>query len=404
MMLRLSLFTLALALFGAFVTAQPNAEKPVPALDQLLKLQADGNHKDAYDGLRRFLLEKKDVPSADLVKAFNVAVACLPQLNRTDEVDEFREKAVTAHKKDWRLLAAVAQSYVSIDHYGFMIAGEFHRGNNRGGGKVVHATARDRVRALQLYRSAMKLAQSENDKRDPSEMLRQFAQAIVYGIQSWQLQSLTNLDKLPDYDEGWGYGGEPQGAPVDADGNPIFYALPKSWDVAKSDGERWRWLLENMVEWQPSRRNDERLERARFLESQFGVQTMAQFGYVLPEREAADSEKKDDKTGIWALDTLGEDETIARLATGVKRFKLPDEQNFIKLYQQVARRRPSQAAQRFWPRSCPRTRPASSKIAANIRVRPNTGAWQSSGPRATCANNVNSRSSRSSAIGASSKP
>ena len=42
------------------------------------------------------------------------------------------------------------------------------------------------------------------------------------------------------------------------------------------------------------------------------------------------------KTGIWALDTLGEDETIARLATGVKRFKLPDDHNFIKLYQQVA--------------------------------------------------------------------
>ena len=48
-----------------------------------------------------------------------------------------------------------------------MIAGEFSRGQHRGGGKVVHATARDRVRALQLYRNAMKVAQSENDKRGP---------------------------------------------------------------------------------------------------------------------------------------------------------------------------------------------------------------------------------------------
>src|SRR6476659_5811817 len=214
-----------------------------------------------------------------------------------------------------------------------MIACEFSRGQHRGGGKVVHATARDRVRALQLYQGAMKLAQSENDKSGPAEMLRQFAEAGIYGRQSWQLQSLTDLDKLTDYEEGWNYGGDQQGAPVDAAGNPIFYAIPKTWDAAKSDGERWRWLLETMVEWQPSRRNDERLTRARFLETQFGVQTISQFGIRLPE--AADSDKKDDKTGIWALDTLGDDETIARLATGIKRFKLPDEHNHIKLFQQV---------------------------------------------------------------------
>src|SRR6476659_927174 len=184
-----------------------------------------------------------------------------------------------------------------------MIACEFSRGQHRGGGKVVHATARDRVRALQLYQGAMKLAHSENDKSGPADMLRQFAEAVIYGRQSWQLQSLTDLDKLPDYEEGWNYGGDQQGAPVDAAGNPVFFAVPKTWDAAKSDGERWRWLLETMVEWQPSRRNDERMERARFLESQFGVQTMAEFGFVLPNRkeEDTDKEKKDSKTGIWAL-------------------------------------------------------------------------------------------------------
>jgi uncharacterized protein YfaS (alpha-2-macroglobulin family) len=331
MILRLTFLSLALALSAA--AAGPGAA-PMPSLDQLLKLQTEGNQKEAYEGLRRFVLEKKDVPSAELVKAFNAAMICLPALNRTDEIDEFREKVVAAHKNDWRVLAAVAQSYLTFDHYGFMIAGEFKRGQHRGGGKVVHATKRDRVRALQLYRSAMKIAQNESDKREPAEMLRQFGQAMIYGGQSWQLQSLTNLEKLPDYEEGWYYGNQQQAAPVDEAGNPVFYSLPKTWDAAKNDGERWRWLLETMVEWAPSRRNDERLDRARFLESQFGVQTIAQFGFVLPESKS-DSEKKAEKTGIWALDTLGEDETIARLATGIKRFKLPDEFNFIKLYQQV---------------------------------------------------------------------
>ena len=37
--------------------------------------------------------------------------------------------------------------------------------------------------------------------------------------------------------------------------------------------------------------------------------------------------RKEDESGTYALHTLGENETIARLATGIKRFKLPDEFN-----------------------------------------------------------------------------
>src|SRR3954451_95233 len=121
MMLRLTFFTLAVAVSAAVVTSKPGAENAVPPLEQLLKLQADGNHKDAYDGLRRFVLEKKDATSAELVKAFNAAMTCLPQLNRTDEIDAFREKAVAAHKNDWRLLMAIAKSYTTFDHFGFLI-------------------------------------------------------------------------------------------------------------------------------------------------------------------------------------------------------------------------------------------------------------------------------------------
>src|SRR4051794_31737574 len=106
MMLRLTFLIFALALSAVAVTSKNGADNAVPPLDQLLKLQVDGNHKDAYDGLRRFVLEKKDAPAADLVKAFNAAVTCLPALNRSDELDEFREKAIAAHKNDWLLLMA----------------------------------------------------------------------------------------------------------------------------------------------------------------------------------------------------------------------------------------------------------------------------------------------------------
>ena len=38
----------------------------------------------------------------------------------------------------------------------------------------------------------------------------------------------------------------------------------------------------------------------------------------------------------YALETLADDETVAQLATGIKRFKLPDEFNPIKIYQAIA--------------------------------------------------------------------
>jgi hypothetical protein len=246
-----------------------SAENARPQLAKLLKLQSDGNYKEAYDGLQELVLGKEQaIGTEDVARAFTAAIECLQQLNRTREIDAFREKAVAAHKSNWRLLAAVAQSYLNVTHQGFMIGGEFRRGDHRGGGKVVHATERDRVQAIRLFREAMKPAALQADKHAPAQMLRQFAEALL-AVPAWRLQLLTDQDNLPDYEEGWGYGGEPQGAPADEKDNPIFYSLPTSWDTAKNDGERWRWVLETMVEWQPALRNEERMMRAQFLESQF---------------------------------------------------------------------------------------------------------------------------------------
>lgn len=335
-MLRLSFLTLAVAAAAAVFVPQSDAaaENAPQSLARLLKMQADGNFKDAYEGLRPLALEK-NTPTADVVQATGSAIACLQQLNRVGEIDKFRELVAEAHKDDWQVLAAVAQSYLNIQHYGYMVGGEFIRGQHRGGGKLMHSTNRDRVRALQLYDAARKLASAADDKSAPADMLKHFAEALMFANEAWRLQTLTDLEKLPDYEEGWGYGGQQQGAPVDAEGNPVLYALPKTWDAAKNDGERWRWLLETMVEWKPSLRNAERMIRAQFLESQFGVQTMATFGIALPQSVEDEAGKEITKTGAWAVDTLGEDETIARLATGIKRFKLPDDQNFIKLFQRV---------------------------------------------------------------------
>ena len=211
---------LGLAVWLTSAIAQRDEPVPLPTAMQLYK---DGNYNEAYDALRGLAL-KQDTASSDLSTIVQTAISCLQQLNRAHEIDEFREAAVDVHSDDWRLLMAVAQSYIEVDHHGFMIGGEFRRGQHRGGGKVVHATARDRVRALQLFERGMRIAETADGKIDQSQLLKQFADAVLFaqdGQQAWRLQTLTDLTTLPDYEEGWGYhAGQPQGAPVDADGNP----------------------------------------------------------------------------------------------------------------------------------------------------------------------------------------
>jgi alpha-2-macroglobulin len=129
-MLRLILPTVALiAIAIALTPTNAHAENAPASLASLLKMQQDGNFKTAYDGLRSLVLSN-DAAETELPKAFDAAIECLRQLNRVDEIDAFREEAVKAHTDNWRLLAAVAQSNLNVEHYGYMIGGEFRRGHH----------------------------------------------------------------------------------------------------------------------------------------------------------------------------------------------------------------------------------------------------------------------------------
>ncbi len=310
-----------------------------------------GNWKDAYQGFSASALD----PNGDPTKIgddLSNAVQCLNRLVRQSEIDDFREKAIAAHPNAWRLLYAAAVSYLSEDHNGFLIAGTFERGYQRGGGKAVNAAERDRVRALQLMLQAQPYLATETNHKDVGEFYWQFAQMLLGysgGYEAWQLQSLTDVTTLPDYEDGYAggyYGGgrgymnfnyrrgsANRGAPVLDNGTPVYYALPTSWDEARNDGERWRWALRQTELADPSRGPEVQYTFGAFLLGQFGVQTMA--GYANQQNDE-DSDIRHNESGPYALATLREDETIARLANGIKRFTMPDEFNYIKIFQAVA--------------------------------------------------------------------
>jgi alpha-2-macroglobulin len=326
----LSLFSAAVWLIAA--------DQAAPQRDTLMKTFQAGNFKDAYEGLRKLALDPKDDP-AKVGQDLTTAITCLQRLGRSDEIDDVREAVIDAHKGNWRLLETAAESYVSnqMEHYGFIVAGKFHRGGHRGGGRYVGSMERDRTRALQLMQQALTLTAKEDDKLALARFHLHFAHILLNGAgwhDAWRLQYLTDLKELPDYQEGyWYYRGNTRGAPVDANGKPIYYHIPKSYETAQNDGERWRWMLAQTAELDPGRVNEIDMQLANFCRSQFGVQTMAQFGHTF---NGGDSGER--KTGTFALHTLKDDETIAKLATGLQRFTLPDELNWIKISERVAGR------------------------------------------------------------------
>ncbi len=235
------------------------------------KLFTQGNYKDAYEGYRGLALDPKTEPDrvgTDLRRA----IQCLVQLGRVDEVDAFREAVVAVHQANWRLLQAAAESYLNdAQHSGFIVAGKFHRGRHRGGGRYVGSYERDRSRALQLLVQRAGSCAVRPRSRRGGPLLsdaRPGPHGQPDGSDSWRLQSLTPLDVLADYDENpYASLGRPASrcAPVEPDGTPVYYRVPESFEKAKNDGERWRWALAQAAEADPGLLNTTRSDLAGFL-------------------------------------------------------------------------------------------------------------------------------------------
>ncbi len=336
----------AVAACAVLIVVSPPAggRPPAETRRQAERLHRDGNWREAFELWQQLALEAAD-KSAQPGQDLALAVQCLANLNRADESDALRERFAAAHAGHWRALAAVAESFADADHYGSIVAGEFRRGPQRGGGRYANSVERDRVRALQLFARALELAGADRIggqtlSAEPAERaaLRLQVAAVLTRDRSddraWRLQELTDLVALPDYEEGYYAPADQRGAPVGADGVPIYHLVPERWADARSDGERWRWLLHAATQDDPSRRDQILLQRADFARSQFGEQTLADYATLL-RGDAGGAER----TGTWALHTLGDTEAIARLATGVRRLTLPEEYRFIALYREIADRR-----------------------------------------------------------------
>ena len=217
---------------------------------------------------------------------------------------------------DAAAIVAEASLIRRFDHGGSFRNGEFRRSVTRYG---VAATAleHDRVRALCLLEPLLPRADGLPPETRAA-LYAELADSLLLGRdgeRSWRLFSLTDLSTVPapasDLSE------KTCAAPADADGAPVLHAVPPSWEESRTDGERWRWALARLAD-SDSAAASRRL--ARFAWSQFGARTLPSSG---PEELA----KTTDPTDPFGLATLAPDEMIARLAPGVRRFRLPPDWN-----------------------------------------------------------------------------
>lgn len=291
-------------------------------------LQREGHFAEAYAAYTNVLLAGEGEPSF-----VGEAVACLRRVNRVAEADDLLEAVAVRYVDDWRMLASVAESYLALPHQGNMIDGAYVRGEMYGRGRAVNSALRDRTRALQLLDEARgRMRQDDERSAETSELLRQYA-AVVKRVPVWRLQVLTDLSELPPFEDGYYYHEGESRAPAGEDGAPVFFDEPASFAAAMNDGERWRALLAEAVAHDPECRDEVLLQRADFAHSLFGVQTLADYGWLLRGMPADDEEVQHAK---FAVQTLADDEALARLASGVRRFDLPSDWNFVALYRELA--------------------------------------------------------------------
>jgi len=287
-------------------------------------LRKDGNWKEALEVRRKLLADHDDERTGEDLQW---AIQELHQLNRLSEFDALVEGAVESHPENWRLLRQAALSFQSAQHWGFILDGEFRRGHHRGGGQYVGSQERDRVRAIQLMIEAIEEARGDAKPGELARMHLELAGMVEMGRQGrervWLLGVLTPLDELPDYGEGSELSSG-AGAPVNDGGEPLVIEVPESWEAAANDGERWRWAMAEAARLDPGLKPQLDYQWASFLVNHYGVGTLASFGWW---RQQDPEEAK----GILQVHTLKEDETIANLAGGVKRFTLPEEYRFIPL-------------------------------------------------------------------------
>lgn len=336
--------TLLVGLFSVFAFAFDEATSD-EALKQAQQLVTDNNFNDAKN-LFRQVLSDPQANEKQVLAAVDGLEKCRQATGDFVELDSDLARAIAVYPQSYRVYSKAADQLSNTLHYGVIADQKFTRGYDRGysgrggsAGTGVNVSQQDWLQAIQWRLKALELARGQNLGVQSAELgalhlkLAETILAQRNAQAAWQLTELTDLTREPNYLDLDGDTYSPsRSAAVTATGEPLLHALPESWELAKSDGERLRWAVSRAFEAEGSKWQA-KLLWGNFLNSQFSVSTLQPQFRPLRGKGAAGER---DESGVFALHTLKENESIAKLANGVQRFELPDDYNHVRVYQEVA--------------------------------------------------------------------
>ncbi len=295
-------------------------------IENAASLMEKGHYAEAYVAYTNivFAPDGADVTDGNRAQSLLDAPRCLAKLKRFDEAEPLLDKALL-ERKEFAVHVAYSQALGELPRYGKTVKGVFSRVNEWGA--PYSSVEHDRVKRLKCLKAIMPDLAKQTKLRQ-----RWFWNEVVNALEmngrnrgaAWKLLELTSLTEIPQVEEreNWGDSDFEVGpAPVDENGEPLFYGLVKSWEDAKNDGERWMFANTARAAVDDFGRRNSARSLGVFAENQFGV-------YRLRYED-------DLKNLIGDLRSLDDDETITRLANGIKRFKLPIEYNYIRMWREL---------------------------------------------------------------------
>jgi len=288
---------------------------------EISKLNRDGNYKEAYDACFRFFKEfPKGSQDPRTANFYQEAIQAISGLQTFEKYDEMLDLIESRHADNIPMLSVIAPGSFS---FGYKIGNRFTRGTPRGyAGEHVTCVERDRVRILRLLVNAMDKA-DKADKPLRDEFYINLGNVLRFnrqGRQSWRLQELTDLSRLPDYDHG--RNASYSRPPVNPDSSPVYYHVPASFRDARSDGERMRYAYARAI---ADGSAIARESLANFLAGEFDFSGV---DYYIKQQYYQSPAFRD------YLNGLRDNETVAQLADGTRKLTLPDDQNYIRLYRE----------------------------------------------------------------------
>ena len=297
-----------------------------PDIKEASSLKEKGHYAEAFKAYEKIVFASDGSPVTDgnRAQALLDAPRCLAKLKRFDEAEPLLDKAIS-ERKEFAVHVAYSQAIGELPHYGKMVKGVFSRLNEWR--DEYSSVEHDRVKRLKCLEAIMPELSKQSKLRQ-----RWFWNEVISALEmngrnrgaAWKLQELTSLTEIPQIEEKRNWGGsdfEEGPAPVGENGEPVFYQLPKSWAEAKSDGERWMYANDARAAVDGMGRRNSARTLGEFAKNQFGVYHLR---------------GEDNLTKlIGDLRSLDDDETVTRLANGVKRFKLPVEYNYLRMWREL---------------------------------------------------------------------